>query len=120
MEAFIIIGVIVIFALSIFLIFYFHKGDTKGLLQLQGKWVYDEYTAYEFDGAGNGCMCFEDVHYEYTYTVDKNELKIDFKDDSVRDCSYTFQINDGLMIITGGEGTVGGVYELHKKQRLQK
>lgn len=115
MEALIIIGVIAILALGIFLIFYFQKGNKKELLQFQGKWVYDEYTAYEFDGAGNGCMCLEDVHYEYTYTVDNNELKIDFKDDSVRDCSYAFQINDGSMIITGGEGTVGGTYELHKK-----
>lgn len=115
MEALIIIGVIVILALGGFLIFHFQKGNTKDLLQFQGKWVYDEYTAYEFDGVGNGCMCLEDIHYKYTYTVDNNELKIDFEDDSIRDCSYIFQINDGTMIITGGEGTIGGTYELHKK-----
>lgn len=117
MEALIIIGVIVILALGIFLIFHFQKENTKGLLQFQGKWVYDEYTAYEFDGAGNGCMCLEDIHYKYTYTVDNNELKIDFKDDSLHDCTYTFTLNDNKLMLVGGEGTVGGTYELHKNDK---
>lgn len=120
MEALIIIGIVAILALGISLIFHFHKGNTKELLQFQGEWVYDEYTKYEFDGAGNGCMRLEDLHYPYTYTVDDNELKIDFEDDSVRDCSYTFQINDGTMIITGGEGTIGGTYKLYKNDESQQ
>lgn len=41
------------------------------LAALQGAWHYDEYTEYEFDGKGNGCMCLdEENHFEFTYSVD--------------------------------------------------
>lgn len=98
-------------------LFIFKKcsNDNQELLQFQGTWKYDEYTQYEFDGNGNGCMCLEDLHYEYTYIVRENELKLNFKDDSVRDCTYTFLIKDNTLTITGGEGTVGGLYELYKQ-----
>ena len=32
-------------------------GGKKDLSVLQGTWYYDQYTEYEFDGKGNGCMC---------------------------------------------------------------
>lgn len=115
MEALIIIGIIAILALSISLIFHFQKGNTKDLLQFQGEWVYDEYTKYEFDGTGNGCMCLEDLHYAYTYTVDNDEIYIDFEDASLHDCTYTFTLNEKKLMLVGGKGTVGGTYELHKK-----
>lgn len=85
------------------------------LQYFQGIWKYDEYTKYEFDGNGNGngCMYLEDLHYEYTYTVSNNELRLDFVDDSVRDRTYTFSIDRNTLTITGGEGTVGGTYKLH-------
>ncbi len=81
---------------------------------VEGTWIYDTYTSYEFDGKGNGCMHLEELNYEYTYTVKDNDLKIDFKDNSVRDCNYTFSIKDDTLTIIGGEGTVGGTYDLHK------
>lgn len=81
---------------------------------VEGTWIYDAYTSYEFDGKGNGCMHLEELSYEYTYTVKDNELTINFKDDSVRDCTYVFSIKDDTLTIVGGEGTVGGTYELQK------
>lgn len=92
-----------------------HSNAIRELKQFQGTWKYDEYTQYEFDGSGNGCMCLENLHYEYTYTVKGNKLKLDFKDNVVRDCTYAFLIKDDSMTINGGEGTVGGTYKLHKQ-----
>jgi len=83
---------------------------------VEGAWIYDAYTSYEFDGKGNGCMRLEELSYEYTYTVKDNKLTINFKDDSVRDCTYAFSIKDDTLTIIGGEGTVGGTYKLHKSQ----
>lgn len=112
---FIIITFVLVFGVVIgLLILKNHSNEKKELLQFQGTWKYDEYTQYEFDGNGNGCMCLEDLHYEYTYTVKHNELKLDFKNDSVRDCTYTFLIKNNTLTITGGEGTVGGTYVLNK------
>ena len=31
----------------------------KDLSVLRGTWYYDQYTEYEFDGKGNGCMCID-------------------------------------------------------------
>lgn len=112
----IVITFVLIFVAVIgFLIVKNKSHDTQLLRQFHGTWKYDEYTQYEFDGNGNGCMCLENLHYEYTYTVKDNELKLDFKDDSVRDCTYTFSIKNDTLTITGGEGTVGGSYELYKQ-----
>lgn len=116
-----IIFIIIIFALVFgsvggLFIFKYQSDENQKLMQFQGIWKYDEYTQYEFDGRGSGCMCLEDLHYEYVYAVNDNELRIDFKDDSVRDCTYTFLIKDDTMMITGGEGTVGGSYELYKEK----
>lgn len=112
---FIIIIFVLVFAVMVGLfISKNHSNDKQELLQFQGTWKYDEYTQYEFDGNGNGCMCLENLHYEYKYTVNDNELKLDFVDDSVRDCTYTFSIKDDIMRIIGGEGTIGGTYNLYK------
>lgn len=89
---------------------------TKSNLEIvKGTWVYDQYTKYEFDGNGNGYMCLENLHYKYTYGISDDELTLDFENDAVHDCIYTFEINDNTLTIIGGEGTVGGTYELTKE-----
>lgn len=87
----------------------------SNLAVIKGTWIYDSYTSYEFDGEGNGCMCLEEIRYNYTYKIKGDILSIDFKDDSLRDCSYTFQIDGSKLTLVGGEGTVGGTYDLNKK-----
>lgn len=76
--------------------------------------LYDQYTKYEFNGFGEGCMCLEDTHYEYSYTVDKNTVSIDFKNEAVHDCEYTFEVTDNTLTLVGGERTTGGTYKLDK------
>lgn len=110
---FIILTLIILVAALIGIIDINSKSDLNAF---EGTWIYDAYTSYEFDGKGNGCMRLEELSYEYTYTVQDDELKINFKDNSVRDCTYTFSIKDDTLTIIGGEGTVGGTYELHKVQ----
>lgn len=111
----IIIAFVLVFVVIIGIAIFKNRLNSKDeLRQFQGTWKYDEYTQYELDGNGNGCMCLEDLHYEYTYSVKDNELKLDFKDDSVHDCTYTFSMENSTLTLSGGEGTVGGTYELHK------
>lgn len=108
---FIILALIILVVVLIGIININSRSDLNAF---EGTWIYDTYTSYEFDGKGNGCMRLEELSYEYTYTVQDDELKIDFKDNSVRDCTYTFSIKDDTLTIIGGEGTVGGTYDLHK------
>lgn len=90
-------------------------GGKKDLSVLQGTWYYDQYTEYEFDGKGNGCMCIEKTnHYEFTYDIDGDTLKMDYALDYVTDCEYTYTVDGDKLTLVGGNGTVepGKVYEL--------
>ena len=91
--------------------------DSPTMDALSGVWVYDQYTKYEFDGYGNGCMCLDDVHYEYTYEIIKNTVQIDFENEAVHDCSYDFTVDENQLTIIGGEGTTGGTYKLNKSKQ---
>ena len=54
-------------------------GVEKDLSVLQRTWYYDQYTEYEFDGKGNGCMCIDKTnHYEFTYDIDGDTLKVEY------------------------------------------
>lgn len=81
---------------------------------LLGVWQYDKYTQYEFNEDGKGCLCADDVHYEYQYKVRNSKLEIDFIEDIVRDCNYKYSIDANKLTLTGGEGTDGGTYKLTK------
>ena len=90
-------------------------GGKKDLSVLQGTWYYDQYTKYEFDGKGNGCMCIDKTnHYDFTYDINGNTLKVDYALDYVIDNEYTSSIDDEKLNLAGGNGTVepGKVYEL--------
>lgn len=86
--------------------------------ELEGVWYYDQYTEYEFDDRGNGCMCLDgNNHFEFTYKVEADTLHLDFALDYVTDCQYTYNVDGDKLTLIGGEGTaeVGKVYELTKK-----
>ena len=85
--------------------------------ELVGIWKYDQYTEYEFSEDGKGCLCLDDVHYEYKYKISGDNLKLDFTEDVVRDCEYKFGVDGDTLVLTGGEGTDGGTYQLKKIQQ---
>lgn len=78
----------------------------ENLAVLQRVWHYNQYTEYEFDGRGSGCMCIEETnHYEFTYTIDGDTLKIDYALDYVTDCEYDFKLENNNLTLIGGKGT---------------
>ena len=109
-KRFIAISLISAVIVIVFVIIGLKIYNASALKQVEGTWVYDEYTQYEFDGKGNGCMCLEEYHYEYS--IKNDQLLLDFKDSSVHDCAYTFSVKDNTLTFVGGEGTTGGTYKL--------
>ena len=45
----------------------------------------DGTTAYEFSGDGNGALLLPNVTYEFTYKIKKDQISIDYENESVRD-----------------------------------
>lgn len=107
-----------VLAIAILAIVLICKGCSDGkndLSALSGVWHYDQYTEYEFDGKGNGCMCLDNSnHYEFTYKAEDGTLYLDFALEYVTDCQYTYTIDGDKLTLVGGDGTaeVGKVYEL--------
>ena len=77
-----------------------------------GKWDVDGTTFYEFYDNGNGTMILPGASYGFTYTIEEDQIHIDYTNESVRDGSYAFSVDGDKMILAGGEGTIGGTYEL--------
>lgn len=106
----VLIAVIVVLV-SLLFIMRFSNSDNK----LVGTWVYDEYTQYVFEESGHGKLLADSVSFEYTYKVKGEKVIIDFTEDVIRDCDYTFSVDGTELILKGGTGTDGGTYRLNKK-----
>lgn len=102
----------VVLVITIGIAIFFMINKTSPIL---GTWVYDEYTQYVFEKNGNGCLEVDDVHYEYTYKVSDDKLSLDFSEEVVRDCEYTYIIEKNTLTLVGGKNTDGGTYKLTKK-----
>ena len=76
----------------------------------------DGTTAYEFSGDGNGALLLPNVTYEFSYDIKKDQISIDYENESVRDGTYTFTVEDNTLTLIGGEGTaeIGKEYVLAK------
>ena len=85
---------------------------------LKGTWNLDGVTVYQFDGNGHGSLNLPSNTYPFTYEIKDNELHIDFESDAARDADYTFSVKNGVLTMTGGEGSVepGRVYELTRQE----
>lgn len=62
-------------------------------------------------------MCLdEENHFEFTYSVDGDTVKLDFVLDYVTDCEYTFTVDGDSLTFIGGNGTAepGKEYKLTK------
>ena len=108
--------VLVVVAVIILIIAF---GGNKNNDILVGTWKYDQYTEYEFNDNGVGYLCVDDVRYEYKYKISGDKLKLDFTEDIVRDCEYTFTVEEKNLTLVGGEGTDKGTYKLSKISQLK-
>lgn len=83
--------------------------------ELEGLWIYDSVTSYEFDVDGHGMLHVQDRAFNFEYHVNGKTLTIDFEDEIVEDCEYKISFENEMLYMEGGKGTSGGVYELAKK-----
>ncbi len=82
---------------------------------LRGKWRFDDVTAYQFDGNGEGRLLLPEKQYAFSYTVEGDTLSLDFADENARDFTYTWKVSWGRLWLTGGEGTETVTYTMTRK-----
>ncbi len=83
--------------------------------EIEGLWIFDSSTSYEFASDNTGIMHIGQQNYPFSYRLSRQLLKIDFDSESIYDCVYEISIDGDMMTIEGKKGTTGGVYELAKK-----
>ena len=110
-------GAIAALAVIIVGIILLAKGCSGGTDALAGTWEFDGTTTYSFDGSGSGAMELPSISYDFTYTIDGNKLMIDYANKSVRYSEYEFTVDGNTLTLIGGEGTVGGTYELKRSSK---
>lgn len=92
------------------------KGCSGRTDVLAGTWDFDGTTTYSFDGEGSGAMVLPSISYDFTYMINGDRLVIDFANEILQDSTYTYLVEDGTLTMIGGEGTIGGTYELNKRK----
>lgn len=82
--------------------------------ELIGIWKLDSVTKYTFDGRGNGKMAVSDSEYEFNYTINNDEIKIDFVSESAQDSTYEFIIDENKLTLLSKDKNKG-TFELTKE-----
>ena len=108
------LSAVIIITVTVAVILFFAQFGKKSN-KLIGTWRYDEHTQYVFEKDGTGKLLADDVTYSYAYTVKGKKLILDFTEDIVHDCDYTFSVNGTALTLIGGTGTDGGSYKLNKE-----
>ena len=73
-----------------------------------------EYKRQAQSSKGSGEMLLTLADYDFTYEIKDNQLYIDFVNESAHDATYEFSVKGDTLTLIGGEGTIGGTYELTK------
>ena len=110
-----IIALIICIALIIYFVTY--SREVKYETVLQGAFYYTDDVKYEFDGKGNGALTDGSDNYEYKYDIDGDQIIMDFKSEAIQDSTYTFNLENDILTLVGGEGTTGGTYTLKKENK---
>ena len=113
----ILILVIILIVIFIVAINIYNKKSMENQDILKGTFVYNNNVKYEFNEKGEGAMYDGDTKYEYTYKIDDKKVTMDFKDEIIHDATYTFNLEDDILTLIGGEGTTGGEYTLKKENK---
>ncbi|MGN0986949.1 MAG: DUF5640 domain-containing protein [Otoolea sp.] len=88
-------------------------------LDLTGIWTLDGVTSYQFDEDGDGALLLPEKKYGFTYTLDGDQLSIDFASKRASDGTYTVTMDGDRLILEGGKGTIGGTFEFEKIDEVE-
>lgn len=92
-----------------------NQTENKKPDELAGTWKLDSVTKYTFDGSGSGSMTVSKSKYEFNYTINNDEVEIDFISEAAQDSAYEFTINESKLTLLSKDNNKG-TYELTKEK----
>ena len=72
---------------------------------LIGTWTTDGVTIYVFNKNNTGKLIVSVGEFPFTYEIKDDTLEIDFENEKSTDSKYTYQFDDGKLILSGDNGT---------------
>ena len=66
---------------------------------ISGTWTIDDITTYSFKTDGTGALILPKNRYSFKYTLEENELKIDFENKKLRDSTFKVSMEDGILTL---------------------
>lgn len=106
--------IIVVIVLGAVLFLNWYNKPQISAEELEGLWICDSTTSYEFEKDGKGTLYADEREFLFTYKIKRKDVVIDFKDDVIRDCVYGISIDENMLYMEGKKGTTGGQFELEK------
>lgn len=106
--------VVILFIVGVFIFIKSISGNSVPK-ELVGTWSMNQATEYIFEKNGTGTLHSGTSSYQFTFTVKDDVLSMDYDTDALKDCSYTFTVQEKTLTLVGGEGTIGGTYTLTKE-----
>ena len=91
-----------------------NKTSNTSIDNFIGNWTIDGITNYEFDGKGNGKLKLPKNEYSFKYTIENNEIYLDYEDEKATDSDYEYSFEDEKLVLKGINSTTG-TYELTKQ-----
>lgn len=79
-----------------------------------GTWDYDSVTVYRFDKGGKGALLLPNESHVFSYSIEEDQLVIDFENENVTDHTYIFTVN-GSKLTLADEESAGIEYVLTRK-----
>uniref|UniRef100_UPI00055F71B1 DUF5640 domain-containing protein n=1 Tax=Oribacterium sp. P6A1 TaxID=1410612 RepID=UPI00055F71B1 len=73
-----------------------------------------DITTYSFKADGTGALILPKNKYSFKYTLEEDEMKIDFENNKLRDSTFKVSLADEVLTLQCLDEYFENEYELHK------
>ncbi len=81
---------------------------------ITGTWTVDGITTYRFDEDGEGKLILPEHEFSFDYTVEDDELTMEFEDTGINTAVFTFTVEDDTLILKREEEAGTSEFTLEK------
>ena len=75
------------------------KASETAQADITGFWTLDGTTNYRFDEDGTGALVLPEHEFSFSYTVEEDELTLEFNDAGIDTTVFTFTLEDDTLIL---------------------